>query len=50
MSHGEAAGAQRPMVEPRLHRGALASVHIVASLHCGAHAEVIAFVVRSVQV
>jgi len=38
------------MVEPRLHRGALASVHIVASLHCGAQAELIAFVARSVQV
>jgi hypothetical protein len=50
MSQGAAAGAQRPMLDPRLQRGALASVHMVASLHWGAQAEVIVFVVRSVHV
>lgn len=50
MSQGDAAGAQRPVLNPRLQRGALGSVHEASVVHCGAQLEVIAPLARSVQV
>jgi hypothetical protein len=50
MSHGEAAGAHRPIVLPKLQRGVLASVHEAFVVHSGAQVEVETLVERFVHV